>query len=472
MRNTFKVFFFSFTIVLIAGCESYIDRNIDPYRAQAVSLDALLPPAIEATSNNHYLVASTTAQFTQHLASYFVGGSDSYQETRMPLAWTGLYLSALSNLDVMVKQAGEQNSPHYAGIGKILQALNLGMATDCWGDVPFTNAFQGEKDLTPSFDDQGSIYATITTLLDESIILLNESNSLYKPSADDLVYGGNLAKWIRLAYSLKARYAIHFTVQMSDAMEKALAAVPLAIASNGDDFQLGYNSVNRNPWFNNVASPITTGNFTVGPSEQIINVMNGTHYAVTDPRLSKLFDNVGAATYSGLTNGSGAGGNSRLSANTWYAASTAPMLMVTFAEMKFIEAEAYFLKGNTTLAYGAYMAGVTAHLQKVGISPADVSAYTSHPAVAVGSAGLTLELIMKEKYIAMYLNPEAWVDVRRHQYDANIYRGMNKPANYNEALGGEFIRRVLYPNEEINRNSTEVTPHIKPMQEVMWWEVE
>jgi hypothetical protein len=79
---------------------------------------------------------------------------------------------------------------------------------------------------------------------------------------------------------------------------------------------------------------------------------------------------------------------------------------------------------------------------------------------------------LKEKYIAMYLNPEAWVDVRRYQYRSELYRGMAKPVNYNEALQGEFIRRVLYPNEEINRNTVEVTPRIKPMQEIMWWEQE
>jgi hypothetical protein len=146
------------------------------------------------------------------------------------------------------------------------------------------------------------------------------------------------------------------------------------------------------------------------------------------------------------------------------------MLMVTFAEMKFIEAEAYFLKGNSASAYTAYLAGINAHLAKVGVTT--IIPYTSLPGVAVGSGTLTLELIMKEKYIAMYLNPEAWVDVRRYQYSADVYRGMSKPVNYNEALGGEFIRRVLYPNEEINRNTAEVTPHIKPMQEIMWWEVE
>jgi hypothetical protein len=473
MKRTVKIFSLIATIIVLQGCEDYIGgkTNIDPNRAQVVSLDALLPPVIEATSNNHYLMAFTTGQFTQHLASYFVGGTDSYQETRMGTAWTGLYLTALSNLDLLVKQAGEQSSPHYAGIGKVLQALNLGMATDAWGDVPFSTAFQGEVDLTPSFDGQEQIYGTINTLLDDAIALLQQPTSLYKPGLDDLVYSGKLPNWIKLAYSLKARYAIHLTSKDEDeAIAGALDAIPLAIASNTDDFQLVYNAVNRNPWFNNVSSPITTGNFTVGPSEQIINLMNGTNYDVVDPRLPKLFDNLGAATYGGLVNGQGGGGNSRLSAATWYAGQASPLLMVTFSEIKFIEAEARFLNGELPEAYAAYIAGITAHLQKIGVAPADVTTYLDDPDVAVTSANLTLDLIMKEKFIAMYLNPEAWTDVRRYQYSNTIFKGMDKPVNYNEALGGEFIRRVLYPNEEINRNTSEVTPHIQAMQIKMWWE--
>jgi hypothetical protein len=471
MKNILKTYFVVTILTLLQGCGDYLDVNTDPNRAKSISLDLMLPAAIEATSNNHYLVSSTTGQFTQHLASYFVGGTDSYQETRMGTAWTGLYLPALSNLDLMAKQAHEQTSPYYEGIAKILQAINLGMATDAWGDVPFSLAFQGEKDLTPAFDTQEEIYTSINTLLDDAVLLLQQPTSLFKPGVDDMVYAGKIASWIKLAYSLKARYALHLTLKdEAGAVSKALAALPLAISDTTEDFQLKYNPVNRNPWFNNVSSPITTGNFTVGPSEQIINLMNGTYYTVIDPRLPKMFDNLKAATYSGLVNGQGGGGNSRLSVSTWYGRQTAPMLMVTFFETKFMEAEARFLNGQPLEAYNAYLAGITAHLRKLSVPTADIQTYITHPSVAVGSGSLTLELILKEKYIALFLNPEAWTDVRRYQYSNTLYRGMDLPVNYNTALGGEFIRRVLYPTEELNRNSAEATSHIVPMQTKMWWE--
>jgi hypothetical protein len=473
MNNLIKIFLLAAVALVVPGCSDYIggDTNVDPNRASSVTLDVLLPATIEATSNNHYLIGNMTCRFAQHLASYSVGGADAYQETgeiRMPLAWTGIYLPALSNLDLMIKQAEAQSSPYYAGIGKVLQAINLGMATDAWGDVPFSEAFQGEKDLTPTLDPQELIYISLNTLLDDAIQLLQQPTSLFKPGADDLVYAGKTASWIKAAYALKARYAIHLTGKDADkAITDALAAVPSAISVNTEDLQLVYNTPNVSPWCKNVSSLIVTGNFTVGPSEQLINLMNGTFYGVIDPRMPKMFDNQGAATYSGLFNGQGSGGNSRLGTATWYASATSPVPMVTFAEVKFIEAEARLLNSDAAGAYAAYLAGITAHFQKLGLDPAG---YLANPAVGVGSANLTLQLVMKEKYIAMFLNPEVWVDVRRYQYSNTIYLGMDKPVNYNESLGGEFIRRTLYPNDEINRNSVEVSPHIQPMQTKMWWE--
>lgn len=480
MNNTITPIRYTLALIfLLTACDSYLDTNIDPNRARTVTLEAQLAPCIEATSNNHYLTAFTTGQFTQYLASYFPGGTDSYEETRMATTWTGIYLTALSNLDVLVRQAEEQSSPHYAGIGKILQVLNLGLATDAWGDVPFSDAFQGETGLTPAYDSQDQVYQTINTLLDEAITDLQQPTSLFKPAADDLIFAGKVANWVNVAYTLKARYAMHLTNRDRDAaVSAALTALPLGIRAATEDLQLNYNTVNRNPWYNNVSSPITTGNFTVGPSEQIVSLMNGTYYDVIDPRLPKMFDNQKAATYSGLTNGLATGGNSRLSINTWYGAQTAPMLMVTLFEAKFLEAEARFLQnggtrttvGSTQETYDAYIAGITAHFTKLGLDTAATNGYLRNPEVGVGKDNLTLELILKEKYIALFLNPEAWVDVRRYQYNNTLYRGMELPGNYNSNLNNEFIRRVLYPLDEINRNSTSVTPHIKAMEAKMWWE--
>ena len=86
------------------------------------------------------------------------------------------------------------------------------------------------------------------------------------------------------------------------------------------------------------------------------------------------------------------------------------------------------------------------------------------PAVAVGEAGLTIDLIFKEKYTAMYLHPEAWVDARRYDYQ---YQGMEVPVNLNPDLNGQFIRRLVYPNSETQRNSANV-PEVTLSDRIFW----
>jgi hypothetical protein len=481
-----KILFIGILLVALSACENYLgdDTNVDPNRSRTITLKALLPSCIESTARNHYLVALYTSQYAQHTASMNAGETDSYVETRIPDAWVGIYLTALTNLDVLVRQAAEQNSPYYAGIGKILQAINLGLATDTWGDVPFSQAFLGEANLTPAYDSQADIYAAIQQLLTDAISLLNQTTSLYIPAGDDLAYGpaGNTAErldqWRKAAYMLKARYALHLTTQdRAKAVTEALAVLPQAFTAANEDLQLRFTSPSRNYWFVNVASPIGTGNYRLAPSEQIINMMNGTHYPVIDPRLPALFDNDGEATYAGITNGQGdegtvGGYNSDITVDTWYGKEASPLLMATYSEQKFIEAEARFLNaGGTTTstgapqeAYDAYLAGIAAHFTKLGV---DGSAYLADPAVAVGAVNLTLELIMKEKYIALFLHPEAWTDVRRYQYSGILYKGMTLPEE--SKLGDQFIQRVLYPLDEVNRNNTSVSPHVKSMDTNMWW---
>ena len=122
----------------------------------------------------------------------------------------------------------------------------------------------------------------------------------------------------------------------------------------------------------------------------------------------------------------------------------APILWITYAEVKFIEAEAAFRANNPSRAYDAYM---------------------DDPAVDVGQGNLTLDLIFKEKNVAMFLNPEAWVDHRRHDYN---YPDFEPPVDQNPELDTEHIRRSLYPLSEIERNLANV-PEVS-MDQFLWWD--
>ena len=485
-----KIKYFKHTMLVISltvislSCDDYLggDTNVDPNRAQEVSLNVLLPTTIDATALNHYNLGFETSQIVQYVASATATSSrtDTHDQIRLSTAWRDLYLRALSNANVMAVQAVEQESPHYEGVAKIMLAINLSLATDTWGDVPYSEAFQADNNLTPAYDRQESIYTVIQDLLDEAITALNDDNSLFSPGGDDLVYGGDLSQWVKAAYSLKARYAIHLSEVDTEAASRALTALANGFDSNDDDLQYVYDERNLNPWHKRPALADGTGNASITFSEQLIDAMNGTDYGVFDPRLPLIAENDGEAEYTGAINGEEAGesSNSRFTVDTWYSTFAAPVLMFTYAESKFIEAEAAFLNnggtttsvGSTQDAYDAYLAGISAHMDKLGVDPAERDAYLSDPAVAVGVDGLTLELIMKEKYVANFLNPETWVDFRRYDYDPVIYNDLELPLEHNPDLNGQWIRRVLYPLDELSRNGEEVNKVQQGLEVKVWWD--
>jgi len=475
--------------ILFASCEGYLgDRtNVDPNRVfeEDVSLSALLPPVMVSTANAHFNIAFTTSQYSQHTS--FVGDTDNQEESQLAGAWSNIYLGALNNLEVMERKALEQSAFNYLGIVKVLQALNLGLATNAWEDIPWTEA-NIEGEFTPAFDSQESIYAAIQTLLDEAITEFQKpAGEFNQPGSDDLAFGGDISRWIRTAYALKARYSIHLiNKNESVAVNDALGAVQNAMQSNDDDLQVSFNDRNLNPWHTDAFLARLTGNPAPVPSDQIVSAMNGTTFPEFDPRLPLIASNSGAEQFYGSVNGSFGTNpnapnnlsNTVFTGDDWHTQSDSPIRMITFAELKFIEAEAAFLRDNngnrfatgaSQQAFDAYMDGIRANMDKVGVTFADQEDYLQSPGVNVGAANLTMELIMKEKYKALFLNPETFNDLRRYFFDEAIFTGLDLPDDHNEELNGEWIQRAVYPQSEFSRNEEEVRKVVRDIATQMWF---
>jgi hypothetical protein len=103
-------------------------------------------------------------------------------------------------------------------------------------------------------------------------------------------------------------------------------------------------------------------------------------------------------------------------------------------------------------------------MEKLGVDPADIDAYWNEPSVSVGEGNLTIDEIMKEKYIATLLNPETWNDARRFDYG---YVGFELPVNHSSDAEGDFLRTVRPPDSERDRNEANI-PSISLQQRVFW----
>lgn len=462
-----------FIMTFLVSCEDYLDVNKNPNNPESVSMELLMANSSFRTGNNIQNVGNITSYYVQYLASPNAFGSkDTHESANYDVTWQEIYqvMSDISDIQVL---AEEEGASHYAGTAKILKAINLALALDAWGDVPYVQAFFGEY-LQPAYDDDAVLYDTLVRLVDEAIIDLSDTESTATPGDDDFVYGGEMEQWTKLAYSLKARFLLHASKTPGFDTDAIMEAIANGITANSDNADITFSAAGQdvyNPWAL-VAIDQENSILDGWISEQIADAMNGTTFGVVDPRMPFMFSATDDGKFIGVPNGTGRGtgvdidgDRSVLARNTYYAANASPILIITNSEMRFIEAEVALHMNDKPAAYAAYLAGIRAHMEMLGVTPANIDNYVNDPAVSVGSANITLPLIMKEKYVALFLHPETWNDARRFDYQ---YEDMTLPANHNPDLGGEFIRRVNYPDSETSRNGVNV-PRVTLLDRV-WWD--
>jgi hypothetical protein len=452
--------------IMIAGCGKSLDINNNPNQATVPPLNGLLVSATYHTATNVYQVSNITSYIVQYLASPNAdGATDTYQSTDYSTTWKRLY-DNLTDIHDLIDQAGKVGASRHIGAGEILMAINLEMLNDLWGSVPYTSAFNAGI-IQPPYTKDDSVYTYCILLLDDAVIQLKKTDTKYELDASkDLLFGGNTAAWIKTAYAVKARILNHITKKTTYDAAGVLAAIANAYTSNNDDAQMRqFQSLS--PW--NEAAVNNINNSLDGwLSAHFVDAMNGKTYGVFDPRLPLITDTTRFGDYRGTINGAGRVGSGTdqeecyLSVNGFYSKGGAPLLVVTNAECRFIEAEAAFRSNNKSKAYQAYILGITANMDKVGVDTAKRNAYLKNPAVGVGEGAITLDLILKEKYAAQFLHPDTWNDARRYDYK---YKNFNLPEN---AQLTTFIRRLVYPDTEKSRNganmpSVTLTDHI-------WWD--
>nr|WP_276900077.1 SusD/RagB family nutrient-binding outer membrane lipoprotein [Pedobacter kyonggii] len=461
------------TIGLQSCKDSYFDKlATNPNQVTVPTLPSLLATSTAKIGINSYNVASIIVPYVQYTANPTASGAgDTYQSIDFSGTWDALYF-AMADANEMKKLAISQGSSEYKGVADVLIAYNLIMINDLWGNAPFSQAFN-VTNFTPKYDTAQEIYSQSMALVDEAILELAKTNATVKlTAANDLVYGGSAAteraNWLKFAYALKARLLIKVSKTSTYNAAAVLSATSNSFASNADDAAMG-SFVIRNFWAT-VAIANASQSLSGWLSEQLIDHLNGPTYGVVDPRIAKITDKTINNVYIGTVNGAGnrgTGGNTTkdecyISLNSPWTSATSPIFIATYAELKFIEAEAA-LPTDKPRAYAAYLAAIAANMDKFQVAASDKAIYLADPRVAVGSAALTRDLILKEKYVATYLNPEAWNDARRYDYK---YKDFTLPVN---AVLPDFIRRLDYPQGERSKNGANVPTDVARTTK-LWWD--
>ncbi|HMN89441.1 MAG TPA: SusD/RagB family nutrient-binding outer membrane lipoprotein [Saprospiraceae bacterium] len=455
-----KILFKSiFAIALIFGTAActgdFQEINTNPNSPTSVS-SALLLPRIQRDVINTVLGEAWGIGniVIQHTAKNQFVNEDRYLWGEINSIWNRVY-NDMRDVNNIIRQSETLGQNNYKGIALVMKAWMFSLVTDCYGDVPYTEAGRGKEGFVyPKYDTQESIYNGILNDLKTANEILGSTGEVVQ---GDLIYNGDIQKWRRLANSLRVRYLMRISRKRNVAAD--LQSIigdsknPL-FTGNGDNAVYTFlpNAPDQFPLFTT-----RIGSFNeFRASTTAVNALK----ALNDNRLFVFFRPTPATeeganpVYEGILNGLGDaealqynGGpqnHSRIG-ELFFEKSITPQgiqvargVIMHYAELQFLLAEAAEKGLISADPATFYTNGVKASFQYYGLTASDE--YLNQPTVAY--AGTQQEKLVKigtQKWLAFfYTGLEAWFDWRR----TGIPTITPGPSNQN---GNRVPVRFIYP---------------------------
>ncbi len=435
------------------GDDLYVSPNAPLIATPASMLSAIEVGTFSSLESGAVRIASIFMQNNSGVYGQAVQ-PEQYQpiESDMDNYWNTIYPTML-NCKLLGDNFGAVD-PNYRGIGRVLMAMNLGLATDMWGDVPYAEAFQGASgNLTPHYDPQQTILSDIQTLLDGAIVDLANTTNNVVPAGDDFIFKGNTAAWAKVAHTLKARYLMRLSKKSTFNASTIITELNLGIAGNADNCYAVHGSAASatNQW----TSFLNNRTGYVVASQTLIDSMGN----MADPRTPCYFDTTGMGNIavgnvlgnynSGVSNwGPYLGGFDNTGTNGPGSGATnqaKSIVLVSYAEALFLKAEAESRLSNPA-AVADLNAAITASISEVTGTP-----FSGTLPVIYSAANTSVHTIILEKWKAMFADPvESYSDYRRTGYPV---LAMNP-----SGLLPYIPKRLPTPEQERTTNSNAPTP--------------
>lgn len=419
------------SLVMTASCKKYFDgKNTDPDNPLEVSPNIMLP-GIQGTLC--FSMGGDASRYSSIYTQHMTGVSRQWAvlqnykfigEDVNTLFEDNLYANVLVEINRMKVISTKKGYHYYNGIGKAMEAYTLLFITDSWNAAPYSEAFQGLDQLQPKYDSQAELYATIFSLLTEAKADFNQPDGGgLIPGSDDLIYGGNIPSWKGFVSFIEARAYLHLA--KNDPSKYADALNALSGGGLVTDAAYKFGPDHRNPMFQFNQE---RGDCSVG--DYLSNLVT----SLNDPR---------AALY-----------NQPFDEDNTFITDSRSVFLATLTEQHFILAECNFQVSGAAAAHPHFLAGINSSLDGYGLT-SSAAAYLGQATVDPGAGSLTLDFIMTQKYIALFMDPELFNDWRRTGIPA-----------LTPNAGSTIPRRYPYPQQELNLNQN--TPQTTIYSSVDW----
>lgn len=415
-----------------AACnpDSLTNLNKNPNAPNAVGTTRLFPAGVLGSVYHNTLLTGVFSPrmqlyfselWAQHMAEWQYPNDDQYaiQPTIIDGFWQGFYATGLQDYEQILRQVGD--SVNVKGPTLVMKSWTYLYATDIWGDIPYGQANKGDKgNITPVYDTQQAVYDSIFKNLADANSIMTGPAQL---GTGDIIYGGDTAsvrRWRAFANSLRARAALHLAkVNPAKAQTEIAAAFAGPVfLSNADQAQLDW------PGDGSQDSPYSV-NFQTRDDQRVAETLiDSVLTPLNDPRLAvfaepteRWADSGLGPKYNGLPNGLSAtvafdSGRFTSMIGGYFQQPDAPSVLMSYAELMFIKAEAQqrgWLGGSAAASYDE---GIRASMEFYGIDGAAISAYLAQPAVVYNPA-TGLQQIALQKWIALFGDGiESWTTYR------------------------------------------------------------
>lgn len=468
-KITYILFLFvGISLSFVACTDELEELNVNPNQPEEVTPDVLLTSAIRSTINSmvneSFLLGNNAAQLT---AKTLRAEVDIYSWNAFPTVWETMY-KGLANVMEVEQIAMEQGDPAMEGAAVVMKAWIFSILTDAYGDVPYSQAIKGVDagNYLPVYDAQQEIYLGSDGLLAElarADALLSGGGSI----DGDILLGGDADLWRKLANSLRLRLLMRISAQTDVAGEvQAIVNAGNIMTSNDDNAVLDYLGSFPNEF---PLIPLKQGDFdAVVMSERSVSVMQ----AYNDPRLMAFarpdnldFEN---PTFDGAINGSEnpdicdkSGSRLGLAYYDYPSHPTtsdhADGILMTYAEVEFLLAEAALNGYISSNPEDHYRAGIEASMEYYGVSY-EPFGYTDFEDFYTNSGVAYDEPmdIWEQKWLSLYFTGlEPYFEVRRwlHSVNFNWAEIPFLSPTCSNVNNDQLPLRFLYPGEEQSLNA-------------------
>ncbi|SMD34438.1 Starch-binding associating with outer membrane [Reichenbachiella faecimaris] len=388
-------------------------------------------------------------------------------------------------------------------IFEILEIWTWTQLTDQFGDIPYSDALATLENLQPSYDKQSDIYPDLIDRIDAAVASIVPSATSF--GSADIILNGDMNRWITFANSLKLRMGMRIIDANAAVGETAVAEAIAAgvISSNADNISFKFaDETFRSPLRRNNGEAAWNDIVICKSFTDVVNERNDPRrgyqmYGWGSDYSAYFGDSFATGGFDGypLTDDSyielGAKINpvlgwdwspgqydwAFLGWNFRYADELADenwdYLIIDFAEVSFLRAEAIergIVSGSSEAFYNQ---GIMASMEYWSVDAADIATYLAQPNVAYATAGATWqEKIGTQKYIAFFpYSSEAFSELRRLDYPV-----LNRPSK-NDVLLPEVASKMLYPQDEVLLNSANTASAISDLggenslTAKVWWDV-